>query len=143
MQVVFPTHNLRPGPGVYRFGFSRKAGALTRKGNAMQRVNLPSKPHISAHVASQYCIILCLGYKAFMGKPSSSLINIQRRGDTAQSRRRRCSISAESVLNLAGFGALARRYIQLPALARLYHECFQIVNELLLIWLVFQITIIL
>ena len=40
------------------------------------------------------------------------LVNIQRRGDTAQSRRRRCSIPAESVLNSGGFGALTERYIQ-------------------------------
>lgn len=46
-----------------------------------------------------------------MGKFSSSLINIQRRGDTAQSRRRRCSIPAESVLNSGGFGAFTERYI--------------------------------
>jgi hypothetical protein len=39
------------------------------------------------------------------------LVSIQRRGDTAQSRRRRCSIPAESVLNSGGFGALTERYI--------------------------------
>jgi hypothetical protein len=48
----------------------------------------------------------------FMVTLFSPLVNIQRRGDTAQSRRRRCSIPAESALNSAGFGALARRYIQ-------------------------------
>ena len=41
------------------------------------------------------------------------LVSIQRRGDTAQSRRRCCSIPAESVLNLGGFGALTERYIHL------------------------------
>ena len=40
------------------------------------------------------------------------LVSIQRRGDTAQSRRRCCSIPAESVLNSGGFGALTERYIQ-------------------------------
>ena len=39
------------------------------------------------------------------------LVSIQRRGDTAQSRRRRCLIPAESVLNSGGFGALTERYI--------------------------------
>ena len=48
----------------------------------------------------------------FMVTPFPPLVNIQQRGDTAQSRRRRCSIPAKSLLNSAGFGALARRYIQ-------------------------------
>ena len=34
-------HRALPGPGVYRFGFSRKAGALTRKRKATQRAAFP------------------------------------------------------------------------------------------------------
>lgn len=56
-------HRALPGPGVYRFGFSGKAGALTRKGNVTQRVGLPTKPRIDAYVAFRRCIILRSGVR--------------------------------------------------------------------------------
>jgi len=67
-------HRALPEPGVYRFGFSRKAGALKRKGNVTQRVDLPTKPRIDAYVAFRRCIILRSGVQnTFIGTPSSSL----------------------------------------------------------------------
>ena len=106
-------HRALPGPGVYRFGFSRKAGALTRKRKATQRAAFP--PNLAPALMSLSSVALSsdASKSTFMVTLFSPPVNIQRRGDTAQSRRRRCSISAESVLNSAGFGTLARRYIQI------------------------------
>ena len=105
-------HRALPGPGVYRFGFSRKAGALTRKRKATQRAAFPQNLAPALMSLPSVALSSVASKSTFMVTLCPPLVNIQRRGDTAQSRRRRCSISAESVLNSAGFGALAGRYTQ-------------------------------
>ena len=106
-------HRALPGPGVYRFGFSRKAGALTRERKATQRAAFP--PNLAAALMSLPSVALpsAASKSTFRVTPCTPLVNIQRCGLAAQSRRWRCSIPPESVLNLAGFGALVWRYIHL------------------------------
>ena len=76
-----------PGPGVYRFGFSRKAGALTRKRKATQRAAFP--PNLAPAFMSLSSVALSsdASKSTFMVTLFSPHVNIQRRGDTAQSRR--------------------------------------------------------
>ena len=80
-------HRALPGPGVYRFGFSRKAGALTRKRKATQRAAFP--PNLAPALMSLSSVALSsdASKSTFMVTPFQVLVNIQHRGDTAQSRR--------------------------------------------------------
>ena len=80
-------HRALPGPGVYRFGFSRKAGALTRKRKTTQCAAFP--PNLAPALMSLSSVALSssASKSTFMVTPSPPLVNIQRRGDTAQSRR--------------------------------------------------------
>lgn len=103
-------HRALPGPRVYRFGFSRKADALTRKRKATQCAAFP--PNLATALMSLPSVALSsvASKSIFMVTLSTLPVNIQRCGGSAQSPRQRRSIPAESMLNLAGFGALARRY---------------------------------
>ena len=105
-------HRTLPGPGVYRFEFSRKAVALTRKRKATQRAAF--LPNLAPALMSLSSVALSsdASKSTFMVRLFSPHVNIQRRGDTVQSRRRHCSISAESPHNSVSFDALARRYTQ-------------------------------
>jgi len=82
-----PAHRALPGPGVYRFGFSRKASALTRKRKATQRAAFP--PNLASALVSLSSVALSsdASKSTFMVTLFSPNANIQRRGDTAQSRR--------------------------------------------------------
>lgn len=85
-------HRALPGPGVYRFGFSRKASVLTRRRKETQRATFP--PNLAPALMSLPSVALSsdASKSTFMVTPSSPLVNIQRRGNTAQSQRNRCSI---------------------------------------------------
>ena len=76
-------HRALPGPGVYRFGFSRKADALTRKRKATQRAAFP--PNLTPALMSLPSVALSsdASKSTFMVTPSPPFVNIQRRGDTA------------------------------------------------------------
>ena len=111
---------LCPDPEFIALGFPGRGGALTRKGNATQRVSLPTKPRIDAYVAFRRCIILRSGVQnTFIGTPSSSLsvfngavtlLNLA--GDAAQSQRNRCSIRAVLVHSWSGISIVAAAEIQ-------------------------------
>ena len=80
-------HRAPLGPGVYRFGFSRKAGALMCKRKATQRAAFP--PNLAPALMSLPSVALssAASKSTFMVMLFSPPVNIQRRGDTAQSRR--------------------------------------------------------
>ena len=80
-------HRALPGSGVYRFVFSRKADALTRKRKATQCAAFP--PNLATALMSLPSVALssAASKSIFMVTPCSPFVNIQRRGRAAQSRR--------------------------------------------------------